>query len=89
MRLVPETLNLVLHVVDRYLITPEVLKAELPLMGAAALLIAAKYKEIYLLLMYDLLGLVDPDTTYGAPGLLAVEEVVFPALDHRLIIPSA
>lgn len=47
LELMPETLYLAIHVVDRYLSMKTVLRRELQLVGIAAMLIACKYEEIW------------------------------------------
>jgi cyclin B len=45
--LMPETLYLTIYIVDRYLSLQPVPRAELQLVGMAAMLIACKYEEIW------------------------------------------
>lgn len=45
--LMPETLYLTIHIVDRYLSIKTVPRRELQLVGIAAMLIASKYEEIW------------------------------------------
>ena len=46
-KLLPETLYITMNLVDRYLSQVQVSKANIQLVGLAALLIASKYEEIY------------------------------------------
>ena len=46
-KLVPETLNLTVNIIDRYLDIVEVARDKLQLVGVAALLIASKYEDIH------------------------------------------
>lgn len=46
-RLLPETLYVTVSIIDRYLSQVQIKKAQLHLLGVAALLIATKYEEIY------------------------------------------
>lgn len=45
--LMPETLYLAFYIIDRYLSVETVLRRELQLVGATAMLIACKYEEIW------------------------------------------
>ena len=46
-KMVPETLYLTINIIDRYLENNQVRRSKLQLVGVAALLLAAKYEEIY------------------------------------------
>lgn len=58
-KLVPETLYLTVNIIDRYLALKEVSRPKLQLLGVTALLVAAKYEEIYPPELRDLVYICD------------------------------
>jgi hypothetical protein len=58
-KLVPETLYLTIHLVDRYLQIKDVSRPKLQLVGVTSLLIASKYEEIYPPELRDLVHICD------------------------------
>lgn len=58
-KLVPETLYLVVNLIDRYLAKKEVTRSKLQLVGVTALFIATKYEEIYPPELRDLVYICD------------------------------
>lgn len=58
-KLVPETLYLMVNLIDRYLAKKEVTRSKLQLVGVTALFIATKYEEIYPPELRDLVYICD------------------------------
>lgn len=85
-KMVPETLYLTVNVLDRYLEKHEVRRSRLQLVGVAALLIAAKYEEIYPPELNDLVFVTDK--AYTAREILETECVIMKALDYQLTLPT-
>ena len=62
-KLLPETLFLTVNIIDRYMSIKQINKQEVQLMGAAAMLIASKYEEIYPPLLKDFVYITDNQYT--------------------------
>ena len=58
-KMVPETLYLTVHIIDRFLEDNRVRRSKLQLVGVAALLVASKYEEIYPPELRDLVYITD------------------------------
>merc|ERR1711968_386932 len=58
-KMVPETLYLTVHIIDRFLEKKEVRRSRLQLVGVAALLVSSKYEEIYPPELRDLVYITD------------------------------
>ena len=85
-KLDPETLYLAVSLVDRYMERVSIEKKHLQLLGAASLLIAAKYEEIYPPLVRDFIRLTE--NTYRKRDLLLMESDILRVLDFRITTPS-
>lgn len=85
-KMVPETLYLTVNVIDRYLEKQEVRRSKLQLVGVAALLLAAKYEEIYPPELHDLVFITD--RAYNAKEIVEMEATIMKALDFNLTIPT-
>eukprot|EP00934_Nitzschia_sp_Nitz4_P000481 Nitzschia sp. Nitz4//scaffold101_size76361//49267//50567//NITZ4_005606-RA/size76361-augustus-gene-0.14-mRNA-1//-1//CDS//3329532170//481//frame0 len=86
-KLVPETLYLTINIIDRYLQRKEVSRPKLQLVGVTALLIAAKYEEIYPPELRDLVYICD--RAYTRPEIIEMEEKILRTLEYNITIPSA
>ena len=58
-RLIPETLYLAVNLLDRFLMRKQIARKNLQLLGVTALMLAAKYEEIYPLGLDDLVYICD------------------------------
>lgn len=86
-KLTPETLYLTVNLLDRYIEKRQVTKGSLQLLGVAAMLLAAKYEEIYPPEVKDFVYITD--STYTYEQVLGMENVLIRALDFNLTICSA
>ena len=73
-KLLSETLYLTVNLIDRYFSRFSIQKADVQLVGVAALLIATKYEEIYPPTVKDFIYLTD--NTYSRPQILAMEQSI-------------
>ena len=73
-KLLPETLYLTINLIDRYFSIFVIQKADVQLVGVAALLIATKYEEIYPPTVKDFIYLTD--NTYTKSQILKMEESI-------------
>lgn len=85
-RLVPETLHLAVNIIDRYLTTVEVPRKTLQLVGVTALLIAAKYEEIYPPEVKDCICITD--RAFTKQDVLDMEADILKELKFRLTVPT-
>jgi hypothetical protein len=83
----PETLNVTVSIVDRYLSVCEIKKAELHLLGLTALLVATKYEEIYAPDLKDLLDV--SENKFTKAEVLIMETKILTALDFNFTLPSS
>lgn len=86
-KLVPETLYLTVSIIDRFLSQEIIKRSELQLVGVSALIIAAKYEEIYAPSLDDLVYICD--NAYTDKQFIEMEETMLKALNYRITIPSA
>jgi hypothetical protein len=86
-KLVPETLYLTVNIIDRFLDKQEVSRQKLQLVGVTALLLAAKYEEIYPPELRDLVYICD--RAYTRNDILEMEELILRVLHYQITIPSA
>jgi cyclin B len=88
-RLSPETLYLAVSIVDRYLNeqASSLSRSNMRLMGAAAILIASKYEEIYPPEVQDLIHLTE--RAYTKPQVLEMEAGILEVLNYDITIPTA
>jgi len=86
MRLNQETLYITVSLIDRFLSKMSVLRAKLQLVGAAALLVAAKYEEIYPPGAKDIIYLTDD--CYTVDQLFRMEDLMLKVLDFNVSLPT-
>ncbi|CAI5472597.1 unnamed protein product [Closterium sp. Yama58-4] len=84
--LMPETLFLAVNIFDRYLAATHVPKEHIQLVGAACILIAAKYEEIYTPLVADFEYIGDGAYTRGQ--MLMMEKQILNKISFKLSIPT-
>ncbi|XXG50629.1 hypothetical protein AAC387_Pa02g4600 [Persea americana] len=84
--LMPETLYLTIHIVDRYLSIKTVPRRELQLVGIAAMLIASKYEEIWAPEINDFVCI--SDRTYCREQILIMEKNMLNVLEWSLTVPT-
>lgn len=85
-KMVPETLYLTVNVIDRYLEKKQVRRSKLQLVGVSALLLAAKYEEIYPPELHDLVFITD--RAYTVKEILEMESDIATTLDYNLTVPT-
>lgn len=85
-KMVPESLYMTIHIIDRYLEVKSVRRSKLQLVGVAALLIAAKYEEIYPPELRDLVYITD--RAYNKAEILEMENDIVLTLDYYFTIPT-
>jgi hypothetical protein len=85
-KMVPETLYLTVHIIDRFLENNRVRRSKLQLVGVAALLMASKYEEIYPPELRDLVYITD--RAYNKQEILEMENQIVVALDYHLTLPT-
>nr|XP_009413958.1 PREDICTED: G2/mitotic-specific cyclin S13-7-like isoform X2 [Musa acuminata subsp. malaccensis] len=85
--LMPETLYLTFHIIDRYLSMETVLRRELQLVGVSAMLIASKYEEIWAPEVNDFICI--SDRAYTREQILGMEKGILNKLDWNLTVPTA
>ncbi|CAD7698820.1 unnamed protein product [Ostreobium quekettii] len=85
-KLMPETLFLTVNLIDRYLSTVRVGRKRLQLVGIAALLIAAKYEEIWPPEVQDFIDICDH--AYTRPEILDMERSMLIELGWKLTVPT-
>lgn len=86
-KLTPETLYLTVNLLDRYIEKRRVSRDSLQLLGVAAMLLAAKYEEIYPPEVKDFVYITDSAYTYEQ--VLEMENALIRALDFNVTICSA
>lgn len=84
--MVPETLYLTVHIIDRFLEKKEVRRSRLQLVGVAALLVSSKYEEIYPPELRDLVYITD--RAYNKQEILEMENDICVTLDYNLTLPT-
>lgn len=85
-RLVPDTLYLTVYLIDKYLESTTVTRQSLQLVGVTALLMAAKYEEIYPPEIQDLVYMTDK--AYTKEQILEMEQTMLNALEFKLTVPT-
>ena len=85
-RLLPETLYLSVHLVDRYLEKVSIQKKHLQLLGIASLLIASKYEEIYPPQTRNFIACTDQ--AYNKQQLLTMENDMLRVFEFNITVPS-
>lgn len=84
--MLPETLYIAVQVIDRYLAKKPVRRSKLQLVGVSALLVAAKYEEIFPPELKELVYITD--RAYSKAEILEMEADILTALDYRLTLPT-
>ncbi|XP_077218618.1 G2/mitotic-specific cyclin S13-7-like isoform X2 [Tasmannia lanceolata] len=84
--LMPETLYLTVHIIDRYLSMETVLRRELQLVGVSAMLIASKYEEIWAPEISDFVCI--SDRAYTREQILGMEKKLLDKLEWSLTVPT-
>eukprot|EP00803_Ostreobium_quekettii_P005195 evm.model.scf_1397.4 EVM.evm.TU.scf_1397.4 scf_1397:33318-35465(-) len=86
-KLMPETLYLCVNLIDRYLTRVQVARKRLQLVGISALLIAAKYEEIWPPEVRDFVQICD--NAYTRTEVLDMEKHMLIELNWSLTVPTA
>ncbi|ERM99103.1 hypothetical protein AMTR_s00101p00131830 [Amborella trichopoda] len=84
--LMPETLYLTMHIVDRYLSMKIVKRRDLQLVGVTAMLVACKYEEIWAPEINDFVCI--SDKAYSREQILAMEKDILNDLEWNLTVPT-
>ena len=84
-KLYQETLYLTVWIIDRFLMRKQVRKNKLQLVGVSAMLLAAKYEEIYSPEVRDLVHITD--SAYTGQEIREMEKELFFTLDYCLGTP--
>ncbi|XP_065852097.1 G2/mitotic-specific cyclin S13-7-like [Euphorbia lathyris] len=82
----PETLYLTINIIDRFLGVKTVVRRELKLVGISATLIAAKYEEIWPLLVNDLVCISGRAYSHGE--VLMMEKTILRKLEWTISVPT-
>ena len=85
-RLEAETLYLCVSLIDRFLERRAVMRSKLQLVGCTALLLAAKYEEVWAPEVMDFVHIADQ--TYSREQILQMESIMLNALHFSLTSPS-
>lgn len=85
-KLQPETLFLAIECIDRFLDKKMVSRQKLQLVGVVAMLLAAKYEEIYPPEVKDFIYIAA--NTYSREDILRMERLMFSTLDFNLTFPT-
>mmetsp|Transcript_29922 Transcript_29922/g.67922 ORF Transcript_29922/g.67922 Transcript_29922/m.67922 type:complete len:346 (+) Transcript_29922:46-1083(+) len=85
-KMVPESLYMTVSIIDRYLELKQVRRSKLQLVGVAALLIAAKYEEIYPPELRDLVYITD--RAYNKQEILEMESEIVNTLEYKFTVPT-
>jgi len=86
-RLVPETLYLCVHIIDRYCSIVDVARSKLQLVGVTALFLACKHEEIYPPEVRDCVYITD--RAYDRQEVLDMEQTLLRVLDWKISLPTA
>ena len=86
-RLVPETLHLCVHIIDRYCSLADVSRIKLQLVGVTALLLACKHEEIYPPEVRDCVYITD--RAYDRQEVLDMEQTILRVLEWKISLPTA
>ncbi|KAL5717425.1 G2/mitotic-specific cyclin S13-7 [Ranunculus cassubicifolius] len=84
--LMPETLYLTVHIVDRYLSQKAIPRRNLQLAGMASMFIASKYEEIWAPEVSDFIHI--SDDAYSREMLLIMEKSILGKLEWSLTVPT-
>jgi len=86
LQLSPETLYITVNLIDRFLSKMNVSRSKLQLVGTAALLVAAKYEEIYPPGAKDLIYLTDD--CYTVQQLFRMEDLLLKVVNYDVSLPN-
>ncbi|KAJ7997471.1 hypothetical protein DPEC_G00229360 [Dallia pectoralis] len=86
-KLCAETVFLAVNYMDRFLSCMSVLRGKLQLVGTAAILLAAKYEEVYPPEVDDFVYITDD--TYSKKQLLRMEHLLLKVLSFDMTVPTA
>jgi len=86
-KLLPQTLFMTVNIIDRYLAAREIPRTHLQLVGSAALMIAAKFEEVYPPLLKDYVAVCD--YAYGKSEILSMECKILHALNFDICQTSS
>lgn len=86
-KLVPETLFLTVHLIDRFLERQAIARSKLQLLGVSCLLIASKYEEIYPPQIHELVYICD--NAYSRADIIKMETQILKTLEYQITQPSA
>ncbi|XP_031501759.1 G2/mitotic-specific cyclin S13-7-like [Nymphaea colorata] len=84
--LMPETLYLTMHIIDRFLSIRAVPRRDLQLVGVTAMLIACKYEEIWAPEVNDFVCI--SDRAYTRDQILVMEKTILNYLEWSLTVPT-
>ena len=82
----PETLYLTTNLIDRYLSINSVSRKNLQLVGVTAMLLAAKYEEIWAPEVQDFVFI--SDNAYSRDQVLTMEKNMLNSLKFNLTVPT-
>ncbi len=85
-KLMMETLYLTVNLIDRYLSVQSVSRKNLQLVGVTALLLAAKYEEIWAPEVNDFVHI--SDNAYTREQILHMEKTMLNTLQFNLTVPT-
>lgn len=85
-KLMPETLYLTTNLIDRYLSVNSVSRKNLQLVGVTAMLLAAKYEEIWAPEVQDFVFI--SDNAYSREQVLTMEKNMLNSLKFNLTVPT-
>lgn len=85
-KLLPETLFLAVEIIDRFLDKKVVSRQKLQLVGVVAMLLAAKYEEIYPPEVKDFIYIAA--NTYTRDDILRMERLMFSTLEFNITYPT-
>eukprot|EP00775_Hariotina_reticulata_P010332 gene10332-10489_t len=86
-KLMPESLFLTVNLIDRYLAVRQVTRKNLQLVGVTAMLVAAKYEEIWAPEVRDFVYI--SDKAYTRKQILDTERDMLQALGYNLSLPTS
>lgn len=86
-KLLPQTLFLSVALLDRYLAARQVLRQRLQLVGVTALMMAAKFEEVYPPQLKDYVAVCD--NAYTRTELLSTEAEILAALNFEIARPTS
>lgn len=85
-RLQTETLHIAVNLTDRFLARRPIRRGEMQLLGVTAMVIAAKYQEIYPPTIEDFVYMTDD--AYSKPQVIWMEEYLLRELDYAINFPT-